>query len=59
MRGKKFAEDYGVRMTGGPMAGLTARACIVLDKYDKVLHAELVGEIGHEPDYDAALTALG
>lgn len=58
MRGRQFAEDYGVRLTAGPLAGLTARACLVLDKADQVLHAELVEEIGHEPDYDAALAAL-
>lgn len=58
MRGSKFAEDYGVRLTAGPMAGLTARACLVLDQDNKVLHAELVPEIAHEPDYDAALKAL-
>ena len=58
MRGGEFAEAYGVRLTGGAMKGLTARACIVLDKYDKVLHAELVKEIAEEPDYEAALKAL-
>jgi len=30
----------------------------VLDADNKVLHAELVHEIGHEPNYDAALKAL-
>lgn len=58
MRGGVFAENYGVRITTGALKGLTARACIVLDKYDKVLHAELVKEISDEPDYDAALEAL-
>ena len=58
MRGGEFAEDYGVRLTAGPMGGLTARACLVLDKDNKVLHAEMVKEIAHEPDYDAALSAL-
>ena len=42
----------------GPLRGLTARAVIVLDENDKVLHAELVPEIAREPDYDAALTVL-
>ena len=58
MRGSHFAEDYGVRIMGGPLKGLTARACLVLDKDNKVLHAELVKEIGDEPDYEAALAAL-
>ena len=58
MRGGDFAEKYGVRIQDGPLAGLCARACVVLDKDDKVLHAEMVGEIAHEPDYDAALAVL-
>ena len=58
MRGREFAENYGVRIQDGALKGLCARACIVLDKYDKVLYAELVGEIANEPDYDATLAAL-
>jgi thiol peroxidase len=58
MRGGEFAEAYGVRIKDGPLAGLCARACIVLDKHNKVLHAELVKEIADEPDYEAALKAL-
>lgn len=58
MRGRDFHKDYGVMITDYPLAGLTARAVIVLDENDKVLHAELVQEIGKEPDYDAALTAV-
>jgi thiol peroxidase len=57
MRGRDFHKEYGVMITDYPLAGLTARAVIVLDENDKVLHAELVQEIGKEPDYDAALTA--
>jgi thiol peroxidase len=58
MRGGHFAEDYGVRIMQGPLKGLTARACMVLDKDNKVLHAEMVKEIADEPDYEAALAAL-
>ncbi|GAC1628323.1 MAG: thiol peroxidase [Nevskia sp.] len=58
MRGRSFAKDYGVLMETGPLAGLTARAVVVLDADNKVLHAELVGEIADEPDYEAALNAL-
>jgi thiol peroxidase len=57
MRDRKFGEDYGVELTDGPMAGLTARAIVVLDEDNVVLHTELVSEIGHEPDYDKALSA--
>jgi thiol peroxidase len=58
MRGRQFLNDYGVAIASGPLAGLAARAVVVLDEHDKVIHAELVSEIGHEPDYDAALKAL-
>ena len=58
-RGKEFHQKYGVDITDGPLRGLTARAVIVLDENDKVVHAELVPEIGQEPNYDAALAALG
>jgi len=54
-----FAADYGVKLEDGPLAGLTARAVVVLDQSGTVQHTQLVGEIGDEPDYDAALAALG
>jgi len=59
MRGRQFLDDYGVAIAEGPLAGLAARAVLVLDDHDTVIHAELVGEIAHEPNYDAALKALG
>lgn len=58
MRDRRFAEDYGVLLQDGPLAGITARAVVVLDENDKVIHRELVPEIGHEPNYDAAVAAL-
>ena len=59
MRDKDFARDYGVLLVDGPTAGLTARAVVVLDEDNKVVHSQLVPEITTEPDYDAALAALG
>ena len=59
MRTNDFAKDYGVLIEDGPLAGITARAVVVLDQDNSVIHAELVGEIAHEPDYEAALRALG
>ncbi len=53
-----FSNDYGVTMTGGPLQGLTARAVLVLDENNVVLHSQLVGEIVEEPNYDAAIAAL-
>lgn len=58
MRGREFGDAYGLWLTEGPLAGVTARAVLVLDEDDTVLHAELVGEIADEPDYEAALAAL-
>lgn len=58
LRGCEFAKNYGVAIASGPMAGLTARAVVVLDENDQVLHAERVSEIGNEPDYDAAIAVL-
>ena len=58
MRGREFLKDYGVAMADGPLAGLAARAVLVLDEHDQVIHAELVDDIVHEPNYAAALKAL-
>lgn len=54
-----FGDTYGVRMVDGPLAGLMARSVVVLDEQGKVVHTQLVEEISTEPDYDAALAALG
>ncbi|RLZ04284.1 thiol peroxidase [Kocuria tytonicola] len=53
-----FGEDYGVDMTDGPLAGLLARAVVVVDENGTVVHTQLVPEITDEPDYDAAVAAL-
>ena len=53
-----FGEDYGVRLTDSKFEGLLARAVVVVDAQGKVLHSELVPQIGQEPDYDAAISAL-
>ncbi len=57
-RALTFAEDYGVEMQDGPLAGLYARATLVLDADHKITYSELVSEITHEPDYDAAMAAI-
>jgi thiol peroxidase len=53
-----FLQDYGVEMVDGAMKGLAARAIVVLDENDKVVHTELVADIVQEPDYDAAIAAV-
>lgn len=57
-RDQDFAKQYGVALASGVLAGLTARAVIVLDENNQVVHAERVAEIKNEPNYEAALAAL-
>jgi thioredoxin-dependent peroxiredoxin len=54
-----FGTDYGVTMTDGPMRGLLARSVVVIDTDGSVLYTQVVSDIGTEPDYDAAVAALG
>ena len=54
-----FGEAFGVSLAEGRLAGLLARAVVVLDEQGNVTYTQLVPEIAHEPDYDAALKALG
>lgn len=53
-----FGQDYGVELVDSPMEGLLSRAVIVTDDQNKVLYTEQVPEIGQEPNYEAALSAL-
>jgi thioredoxin-dependent peroxiredoxin len=57
-RSESFSKSYGTEMIDGGMAGLHARAIVVIDPSGKVKHTELVPVIGQEPNYDAALKAL-
>jgi thiol peroxidase len=57
-RNKGFSQDYGVEMVSGIMAGLFARAIVVIGKDRKITHTELVPVIGQEPNYETALSAL-
>lgn len=54
-----FGSDYGLTMADGPLRGLLARTVLVVDGEGKVLHSQVVSEITEEPDYDAAIAALG
>jgi thiol peroxidase len=58
MHSRNFAKNYGVLITDGPLAGICARAVVVLDEQDKVIYTQLVPEIVQEPDYDSALAHL-
>jgi thiol peroxidase len=58
MRSDSLGQAYGVRLVDGPLAGLFARAVVVIDATGKVAYSQLVGEIAEEPNYDAALACL-
>ena len=58
-RNHGFFDKYGLQLADGPLEGLAARAVIVVDEQGKIIYTQLVEDISHEPDYDAALKALG
>ena len=58
MKDKQFAQDYGVLLIDGPLAGLTARSIVIIDEAGTVMYTQLVPETVDEPDYEAALAAL-
>lgn len=58
MRKRAFGNDYGLTIKTGPLAGLLSRAVVVTDENGKVVYTEQVPEIGQEPDYAKAITAL-
>ncbi|NOT12077.1 MAG: thiol peroxidase [Methylococcaceae bacterium] len=53
-----FAETYGVKLIDSFLAGLTARAIVIIDENNQVQYTELVPELTNEPDYEKALSAL-
>ena len=53
-----FANDYGVNIVDTFLAGLTARAIVIIDEHDKVIYTQLVNEVANEPDYESALAVL-
>ena len=54
-----FGKAFGLTLTGSVLKGVLARAVVVLDEKGTVTHTELVGEIANEPNYQAAIRALG
>jgi thiol peroxidase len=54
-----FGENYGVRITEGPLAGMFSRAVVVLDENNTIVHNETIEDISTEPDYAAAFRGLG
>lgn len=57
-RSPEFRKDYGVEMTDGPLAGLLARAVIIIGEQGDVIYSDLVSEITNEPDYKGAFFVL-
>ncbi len=57
-RAPSFGKDYGVTILDSPLAGLLARAVVVVDGDGKVAYTQLVPEIGQEPDYEPVLAAV-
>ena len=58
LRDTRFGEDYGVRIIDGPLAGLFARAVVIIDETGKIIYTEQVPEITQEPDYETAINNL-
>lgn len=54
-----FGADFGLTLLDGIMRGLLARTVIVAGADGIVQHVELTETTSQEPDYDAALAALG
>jgi thiol peroxidase len=59
IRHEGFGENYGVQIVEGPLAGMFARAIVVLDENNTVVHIEQIEDIRTEPNYGAAFKALG
>lgn len=57
-RSPEFGQAYGVTIVDGPLAGLLARAVVVIDAQGRVAYSQLVPEVGQDPDFEAALTAV-
>jgi len=59
IRHEGFGENYGVLIVDGPFAGMFARAVVVLDENNTVVHQQHIEDLKTEPDYDAAFRAIG
>lgn len=57
-RSPTFGEEYGLQIVDGPLAGLLARAVIVIDENGEIIYRDLVNEITDEPYYEGAIEVL-
>lgn len=58
LRSHDFGKAYGQEIITGPLAGLLARAVVIIDADGTIRYTQQVPEIAQEPDYDAVLKAL-
>jgi len=57
-RAHTLEQNYGVKMQGGPLDGLYARAVLILNENHEVVYSELVQEVTDEPNYEKAISAV-
>lgn len=57
-RSPDFGKNYGQTIATGVLAGLLARAVVVINPEGKIRYTEQVPEIGQEPNYQAAIASL-
>lgn len=57
-RSPEFCRDYGIELVDGPLAGLLARAVLIIDENHNIIYSDLVSEITDEPDYEGARYVL-
>jgi thiol peroxidase len=53
-----FGDKYGVKIADSPMKGLLSRAVVIINPEGKIIYEEQVSDIGHEPNYEAAIAAI-
>ena len=57
-RERSLEKNYGIKMRGGPLDGLYARAVLILNENHEIIYSELVQEVTDEPNYDKAISAV-
>ncbi len=57
-RHHSLAKNYGVKMVGGKLDGLYARAVLVLDESHNIIYSDFMREVTHEPSYEEAMSAV-
>ena len=58
IRNRSLGSNYGLTIIDSPLAGLLARAVVIIDKNQKVIYTELVNDINKEPNYEQAFAVF-